>query len=136
MKTSFATSYRLYQDSWDVMSHTIEERITREISRKFEIATTLRFYFQSKAKFYQDYYFNDPGVFYSGNNTLATYNSFTIGVRPSYNLTEKTNLSLKLEYFGQSFDDATEAGNLSTLSDDKKLAISAFVVGFGVSTKF
>jgi hypothetical protein len=51
-------------------------------------------------------------------------------------LTEKTNFSLKLEYFGQSFDDATEAGNLSTLSDDKKLAISAFVVGFGISTKF
>lgn len=136
IKTSFATSYRLYQDSWDVMSHTLEERITKEISRKFEVAMTLRFYIQSKAKFYQDYYFNDPGVFYSGNNTLATYNSYTLGLRPSYYLTEKTNLSLKLEYFGQSFDDATEAGNLSTLSDDKKLAISAFVVGFGISTKF
>jgi hypothetical protein len=136
LKTSFATSYRLYQDSWDVMSHTIEERITKEFSRKFEVAMTLRFYIQSKAKFYQDYYINDPGVFYSGNNTLSTYNSYTIGLRPSYNLTEKTNFSLKLEYFGQSFDDATEAGNLSTLSDDKKLAISAFVVGFGISTKF
>jgi hypothetical protein len=118
------------------MSHTIEERITREISRKLEIAMTLRLYIQSKAKFYQDYYINDPGVFYSGNNTLATYNSYTIGFRPSYNMTEKTNFSLKLEYFGQSFDDATDAGNLSTLSDDKKLAISAFVVGFGISTKF
>ncbi len=136
LKTSFATSYRLYQDSWDVVSHTLEERMTREFSRKFEIALSLRYYMQSKAKFYQDYYNGDPGVFFSGNNTLATYNSYTVALRPAYNLTEKTNLSLKLEYFAQKFQDATEAGNLSTLSDDKSLEISAFVVGFGLATKF
>lgn len=136
LKTSFATSYRIYQDSWDVLSHTLEERMTKEFSRKFEVALSLRYYMQSKAKFYQDYYRGDPGVFYSGNNTLATYNSYTVALRPAYNLTEKTNLSLKLEYFGQKFDDATDAGNLSTLSDDKKLEISAFVVGLGLSTKF
>lgn len=135
-KSSFATSYRLYQDSWGVLSHTLEERITKEYGRKFEVALSLRFYLQSKAKFYQDYYRGDPGVFYSGNNTLATYMSYGAGLRPAWNLTEKINLALKLEYFAQNFKDATDAGNLSTLDDDKPLAISAFVVGLGLTAKF
>lgn len=135
-KTSWSTSYRLYQDSWGVLSNTIEERITREYGRKFEMSYSVRFYMQSKAKFYQDYYHDDPGVFYSGNNTLATYFSYGLGLRPAWNLTDKTNLAFKLEYFGQSFQDATDAGNLSTLSDDKPLSISAFVIGLGLTSKF
>ena len=135
-KVSFATSYRLYQDSWGVLSNTLEERITWELGRKFEFSMTVRAYAQSKAKFYQDYYINDPGVFYSGNNTLATYYSYGLGLRPAWNLTDKLNLALKVEYFGQTFKDATDAGNLSTLDDDKPLAISAFVMGLGLSAKF
>ncbi len=135
-KTSLSTSYRLYQDSWGVLSNTIEERVTKEFSRRFEFSFSLRFYMQGKAKFYQDYYVDNPGVFYSGNNTLATYFSYGVGLRPAWNLTEKMNLALKLEYFGQSFQDATEAGQLFTRSDDKPLALSAFVVGLGLTAKF
>lgn len=135
-KTSFATSYRLYQDSWDILSHTLEERMTREFGRKFEIALSFRFYTQSKAKFYQDYYHDNLGVFYSGNNTLATYLSYGVGLRPAWNLTEKMNFALKFEYFAQTFADATDAGNYKTLSDDKPLAINAFVIGAGLTAKF
>lgn len=136
LKMAFATSYRIYQDSWGVLSHTFEERVTLELSRKFETSFSARFYTQDKATFYQDYYTDNPGVFFSGNNTLATYISYGIGVRPAYNLTENTNLSLKLEYFAQNFTDATDAGQLSTRDDDKRLEISAFVIGFGLSAKF
>lgn len=136
LKLSSATSYRIYNDSWDVLSHTLEERLTQEFGRKFEMSYTLRFYMQSKAKFYQDYYNVDPGVFYSGNNTLSTYKSVAVGLRPAWNLTDKMNLSFKFEYYKQFFDDATDAGQLSTLSDDKKLDISAFVVGLGLTAKF
>ncbi len=136
MKMSFSTAYRLYQDSWGILSNTVEERVTKEYSRKFEVAASFRLYFQSKAKFYADYYYDNPGVFYSGNNTLSSYMSYGVGLRPAWNLTEKTNLAFKFEYFGQSFSDATEAGNLSTLDDDKPLAISAFVVGISFASKF
>jgi hypothetical protein len=135
-KISAATSYRLYSDSWGVLSHTLEERLTKEYGRKFEFSAALRFYMQSKAKFYQDYYHDDPGVFYTGNNTLATYMSYGLGLRPAWNLTEKMNLALKIEYFGQNFSDATDAGQLTTLADDKPLAISAFVIGLGLTAKF
>lgn len=135
-KTSYATSYRLYQDSWAVLSHTLEERVTWNLTRKFEFSVSIRFYTQSKASFYQDYYYGDPGVFYSGNNTLATYMSYGIGLRPAWNITEKMNLALKLEYFGQNFKDATDAGDLKTMIDDKRLEISALVVGLGLTAKF
>ncbi|CAN5478460.1 hypothetical protein BH10BDE1_BH10BDE1_24250 [soil metagenome] len=135
-KMSSATSYRLYQDSWGILSHTLEERLTREFGRKFEFSGSVRFYTQSKANFYQDYYHDNPGVFYSGNNTLATYISYGVGLRPAWNITEKMNLALKLEYFAQAFSDATDAGKLTTLDDDKPLAISAFVIGLGLTAKF
>jgi hypothetical protein len=136
IKTSFATSYRLYQDSWAIVSHTIEERITREFGRRFEMALTLRYYIQSKANFYQPYYFSDPGVFYSGNNTLASYQSYGVGLRPSYNVNDNFNIAFKLEYFGQSFADAVDAGRIETRADDKTLSISAFVIGASVAAKF
>ena len=135
-KMSFATSYRLYQDSWDVLSNTLEERVTREFGRKFELSGSLRYYTQKKAKFYQDYYNTDPGVFYSGNNTLATYDAISLGLRPAYQLNDKMNLSLKIEYYTQFFEDATDAGQLSTQADDKKLSISALVIGAGLTAKF
>jgi hypothetical protein len=43
---------------------------------------------------------------------------------------------LKLEYFAQAFADATDAGQLTTLADDKPLAIQAFVIGLGLTAKF
>jgi hypothetical protein len=67
---------------------------------------------------------------------LATYMSYGLGLRPAWNLTEKMNLALKIEYFGQNFSDATDAGHLTTLADDKPLAISAFVIGLGLTAKF
>lgn len=136
MKLASAVSYRLYQDSWGVLSHTIEERLTKELTRKFETALSLRFYTQEKASFYQDYYRGDPGAFYTGNNTLATYSSYSVAIRPAYNLTDKTSVALKAEYFLQNFKDATDAGKLTDLSDDKKLNISALVLGAGLVTKF
>lgn len=136
-KLSFATSYRLYQDSWDVLSHTLEERVTKEFGTRFEIAVSLRYYMQSKAKFYSDYYYGNPGVFFTGNNTLSTYDSISLGVRPAYAITDKINVSLKLEAYIQSFKDATDAGrSYATMSDDKKLEITAFVAGAGLTAKF
>jgi len=136
LKTSFATAYRVYQDSWGVMSHTIEERISYEFSRKFEIATTMRYYTQNKAKFHKDYYVGDPGPFYTGNNTLGTYNSINLGLRPSWNITDKLNVSAKFEAYQQRFQDVTAANRLETLDDDEKLKIDAFVVGLGMTAKF
>jgi hypothetical protein len=139
-KISFANSYRLYQDSWGVLSHTIEERFTREFSKRLSGSISLRYYTQGKASFYQDYYSSSvgtpPAPFYTGNNTLATYTSMMLGLRPTYLITDKILLFGKFEYFMQKFADASDAALISTTADDKKLEITAMVLGIGIDVKF
>lgn len=135
-KWSLASSYRLYFDSWDVVSNTFEERLTEEFSRKFELSGFVRFYWQKKAKFYQDYYHDDPGVFFTGNATLSGYKTLAIGVRPAWNVSERANISARFEVYKELFDETTDAGNLATLTDDAKLDILAFAVAVAVVQKF
>ena len=137
MQTSSATTYRLYQDSWGVLSHTLEQRLTREIGRKWNLSLTLRYYTQHQATFYQDYYNSiDSGPFRTGNNTLSSYESYLIGIRPAVQITDKLGMFGKFEYFYQNFHNATDAGVLSTLADDKPLQIEAIVIGIGMTAKF
>jgi len=133
---STASMYRFYIDSWGVTSHTIEERVTKEFTKKFQLAVSLRYYTQGKARFYQDYYEDSTTPFYTGNNTLATYHSLLIGLRPAYTLTDHIALFAKLEDYEERFSDATDAYQLTTKSDDKPLAISAKVIGLGLAAKF
>lgn len=133
---STATTYRLYQDSWGVLSHTIEERLTREFTRKWSASLTLRYYLQNQANFYSDYYIGDPGPFYTGNSTLANFSSYTIALRPVYTINDHISLIGRLEHYANSFKNATDAGVLTTLADDKKLEVSAFIIGLGLSAKF
>lgn len=133
---SSSTSYRLYMDSWGVMSHTLEERVSREMSRLLHLTFVARYYTQSAANFYQDYYGDDIGPFQTGNATLATYDSILVGVRPTVKFSENLELYGKLEYYRQDFKNATDAGTLTTLSDDKPLKTNALVFGVGAAAKF
>jgi Protein of unknown function (DUF3570) len=133
---SNANTYRLYQDSWGIMSHTLETRFTKDFGTKWSVGVALRYYMQNKAKFYDEYYEGSSPAFYTGNKTLATYHSYLLSVRPAYNVTDHWTLYLKAETYQQSFNDAVDAYSLGTKSDDKPLEISAFVVGLGISAKF
>lgn len=134
--SSLATTYRFYNDSWGVNSHTFEERVTKEFSKKWQLSVLLRFYLQGKANFYEPYYSDTTAVFYTGNNTLAAYKSLLLGLRPEYVVNDHVAIYLKLEAYEERFSDAIDAYNLSTKTDDKPLSISAKVIGLGVSAKF
>jgi hypothetical protein len=135
-KSSTSTMYRFYIDSWGVTSHTVEGRLTKEFSPKFSLGVSLRYYMQSAARFYEAYYTDPSAPFYTGNNTLATYNSLLIGLRPSYLLTEKIQIFAKLEDYEVRFSNAIDAYQLTTKADDKTLSISAKVIGLGLDAKF
>ncbi|MES2962835.1 MAG: DUF3570 domain-containing protein [Bdellovibrionota bacterium] len=137
MASTFATTYRLYQDSWGLMSHTLEERLTKEFSKKFQTSFAARYYTQSKAKFYEDYYTDSSALFYTGNKTLATFDGYMVSVRPAFFMTEKIQLYGKAEYFKQNFKDVSDQGlNNSSRSDDKPLELTAMVVELGLEAKF
>ena len=133
---SLGSTYRFYIDSWGVSSHTLEERVTKEFSKKFQLSISLRYYMQNKARFFEDYYQDSGALFYTGNNTLATYHSFMIGLRPAYTLTDHVSIFGKIEDYEESFSDASDAYQLTTKVDDKPLKISAKVIGLGLSAKF
>ncbi len=135
-RTTWANTYRLYDDSWGVLSHTLEERLTKEIGRKTNLSLVLRYYTQNQATFYQDYYMGSAGPFHTGNNTLATYHSYLIGIRPSYQMTDHLSLFGNLQYFSQTFANATDAHTLATMTDDVPLKINAFVADIGLMLKF
>jgi len=137
LELSLATTYRIYFDSWEVRSHTFEERLSRTFGRRFDLSLILRLYTQSRASFYRDYYTDaDQLPFKTGNTTLSSYNSYLVGVRPQYNFSDKFTIYAKYEYYLQTFKDASDAGQLNTTSDDKKLSTNAQVAGFGINLKF
>ena len=133
---ALASSYRFYFDSWAVQSHTVEERLTKTFNDHWLGSLSLRYYQQKKAIFYQDYYGTDPGPFYTGNNTLATFSGYMVGLRPTYKFNEDYEVFAKYEYFAQTFTDASDAGQISTLSDDKQLTVQATVIGLGLIARF
>jgi hypothetical protein len=135
-KSSSASMYRFYIDSWGVTSHTVETRLTKEFSTKFSLGVSLRYYMQGKARFYEDYYLDSTTPFYTGNNTLATYNSLLIGLRPSYAISDRIQVFAKLEDYEERFNGAVDAYQLTTKTDDKPLTISAKVIGLGLDAKF
>ncbi|MEK7357930.1 MAG: DUF3570 domain-containing protein [Bdellovibrionota bacterium] len=137
VSSTFATTYRLYQDSWGVFSHTLEERMTKEFGKKLQVSFAGRYYTQSKAKFYEDYYTDTGALFYTGNKTLATFDGYMVSVRPAYNLTEKMQIYGKAEYYKQNFKDVSDQGlQISTRADDKPLELTAFVAEVGLEAKF
>lgn len=133
---SFATSLRAYYDSWEVTSGTLEERITKNLSKTFSLALSLRYYQQKQASFYRDTYDLDPGPFYTGNKTLASLESYQIGLRPLIIFSDAIKLYAKGEYYVQNFQNHTDLGKLNDTSDDKKLQIQAMVFGAGLEAKF
>lgn len=130
-----ATTYRLYQDSWGIMSHTLETRLTRDFGKKFSLGFAIRYYTQNKANFYEEYYADSP-AFFTGNKTLATYHSYLLSLRPAWNVTDHWTIYTKAEMYQQNFGDAVDPISVGIRSDDKPLEISAFVVGLGLSAKF
>lgn len=127
---SSASTFRYYFDSWDVGSLTAEQRFTKHYTDNLVLQYHGRLYLQSKAKFYQDFY-NELSSFYTGNKTLATYNTLLLGVRPTWEFSDEFSLFTKLEVYVQEFSDFTDIGDVSDTTDDKKLSRNAFVVGIG-----
>jgi hypothetical protein len=135
LDVSFANVLRAYLDNWGVSSGTFEERVTKKFGAVFDLALTLRYYQQQKAFFYEDKY-ETLGLFFSGNKTLATYDTLTLGLRPTLSLFDGIQIFAKYEIYQMNFRDHTDAGNLAVTSDDTPLKIQASIISLGVQGEF
>lgn len=134
---SLATTYRFYFDSWQVRSHTLEERFSKDLNKLLSMSLILRYYSQGKASFFEDYYSDGSNPpFRTGNTTLDAHQSYLIGIRPQYKLSENWAIYGKYEFYLQKFEAASDAGQYFNADDDKRLSTKAHVVGLGLSAKF
>lgn len=135
VRIALANTFRLYFDSWAVLSGTVEERVTRKLGKAFDIALNLRYYYQKEASFYQDKY-TELGPFHTGNKSLASYDTILVGLRPTLNFSEDLLLYAKAEYYMIKYKNHTDVGVLGDPNDDKALSLKATVFGVGFEGKF
>jgi len=135
LKLSTSSSLRLYNDNWGVKSGTLEERVSRKFTPKFELTLQGRYYKQTKADFYEDIY-DSLGPFFTGNKTLANMSAYLVGLRPTYNFTDEINFYTKYEYYRINYENHTALGKLLDASDDKLLDLTAHILGVGIEGSF
>lgn len=109
---SIHMSYRLYGDDWGVNSHTADFRYHRKLSERQYVEPHVRLYRQSQADFYFRRLDVDNSLnpvlpsdgFASSDYRLDAMTSATLGVKYGIALTPNTDLRLRAEYLGQTFD--------------------------------
>ena len=138
INSSLASTLRIYYDTWDVKSATIEERLSHDYGKHFSMTYNVRFYQQGQASFYQDKYNpNNLPVFFTGNKTLANYFTGLAGIRPEWHIgSGDWDTYVKVEYYIERFSNFTDVGNPTIASDDKLYSINALILGAGFSGKF
>ncbi len=78
-------SYRYFDDSWDIVSHTLELGFTRTLNNRSVADVVYRYYDQSGASFFSSD-FQGLFQFMASDKELSTYQSHTIGLNLTYEL--------------------------------------------------
>ena len=106
LKKAFANyiadlNYRLYNDSWSILSNTIETSLTKEFA-KSDLTATLRYYNQTAAFFYssQKDYFTDE-IYASSDRRMASYDSWNLSLCWSYRYNTQITFDIDGGYYIQ-----------------------------------
>ncbi len=95
-------SYRYYHDTWDIDAHTLQTSLFYEYSQKTTFETTLRYYTQNKAKFYNGSktYFTDE-KYASSDIRLGDLKSYYLQAGINYKLKKDLIQSFYFNYYKQ-----------------------------------
>jgi Protein of unknown function (DUF3570) len=145
---SLRTSYRYYNDTFGVASHTVGADWVQSAG-KWTITPGVRYYAQRAAKFYFDgtpdaagnynpgQTITDAGLIaagggsFSADQRLSAYGALTASIKVDYAITDKTNVDFKLERYQQK-SSYRLGGKGSPYIDP----FNAQFVQVGLSTKF
>jgi hypothetical protein len=74
--------YRLYDDDWDITSHTIDAALYKNLPNDWQVVPSIRYYSQSDAFFYENYYEQArPDGLQSTDYRLSAYGAITLGLK-------------------------------------------------------
>ncbi len=98
------SSYRYYNDSFGVKSHTVEFVWRQPFAESWTISPALRYTTQSAANFYFDPPFPKgfvEGGFYSADTRLSAFGSFMVGLRVDKSFGDGWSANTKVEFTQQ-----------------------------------
>lgn len=144
------TSYRYYQDSNDIKSHTLDVEYVFSVGDKWQITPLLRYYTQTAANFYYGPVANDPwadadtagapisviypiyteGGYASMDQRLSAFGALTYGLKVSNQFAQNWTADIKFERYEQK-------GTWALGSGSKGLdSFGARSLQFGISHSF
>ena len=103
-------SYRLFDDSWEVQSHTLDVAYKFRLSNRYFIRPQVRLYRQDSAFFYRHSLKSDEPlpVFASADARLAEFTATTVGFEAGRSLAFDRKHSFTVEYYTQSGDSSPD----------------------------
>jgi hypothetical protein len=102
--TAVQIDYRIYHDTWDITSHTIQLRLLVELTPAVELRLRNRFYVQNGAVFYSSNY-TDYEQYMTFDRELSPFWSDLIGGKLSWKVVPTVEIEGKLDVFYFAYSD-------------------------------
>ena len=96
--------YRLYHDTWDITSHTVQVRLLVEITPELELRLRNRFYVQNAAVFYSSSY-GDLEQYMTIDRELSPFWSDLMGGKISWRVAPTVEVEGKVDVFYFAYSD-------------------------------
>lgn len=101
--TTMHLSYRLYDDSWGINSHTVDSDFYYEYGASWIFNLGLRFYSQSEADFYNesDSFFTNE-IYATSDERMSEFTSLTYKSNVDYTISDEWSANISVNYYNQS----------------------------------
>jgi len=103
-RSAVKTSYRYYQDDWDIKSQTLDLTWDKRIGRRFILSPRLRYYQQGAASFFA-YEFDSAQPFMSSDYRLSSFWSWLGGIGCTVEVNDRFSFDLSAAYLDQTGND-------------------------------
>ncbi len=91
--------YRYYWDDWDVSSHTFALAWYKNVTSRFQLIPSVRYYSQTEASFYEPYKVAaNTNPYYSSDYRLSPYGAISVGLQLVHNF-KRWSYTAKIERY-------------------------------------
>lgn len=111
---SLRSSYRYYEDSFEVAGHTVSAEWVQALAHGWAVAPSIRYHTQSAARFYYDPvydsllgapfppgYLANPGAHYSADQRLSAFGALTFGIKVSTEIVKDWDADVRVDLYQQ-----------------------------------
>lgn len=133
LDSSIHTDLRLYSDDWGITSQTLEMSYYQPFFETWLLKPSIRYYSQHAATFFKDVFPAGPDQvgFFSADQRLGTYGSFTAGMRLQQDFGNNWSADIGAHWMEQRTEWSLQGGSGSNYQ-----ALHAFFTGIGILKRF